>query len=259
MSIDRTRALSFDPIAEQYDAVRPAYPDSIIDAALAGLSPGARVLEVGCGTGKATRHLLARGCVVDAVEPGANLAAVARRRAAGDALTVTVGFFEDVAVEPEAYDLVFSAQAFHWVDRSAGYAKAHRALRPGGALGLLWNMHPGTEPGFSTDVRAIYAEHAPVMTDRRHSRSLEERVRERTAEIDATGLFGEVAVHRHRFDTHLDTAHYLGLIATYSDHIALADDARRRLFDGIAELIETCYGGSVTRPYVATLYRARRA
>ncbi|MGB0091042.1 MAG: methyltransferase domain-containing protein [Solirubrobacteraceae bacterium] len=70
----------FNEIADEYDRHRPAYPDALIDRAceVAGLAPGARVLEIGCGTGQLTRSLLARGLRVIAVEPGERLIARAR-------------------------------------------------------------------------------------------------------------------------------------------------------------------------------------
>src|SRR5437868_4826158 len=123
------RGLVFDRVAEEYDRVRPGYPAELIDSALAGAEIR-RVLEVGCGTGQLTGALAARGLEVEAVEPGANLAALARRRVPG--LRVHSRRFEDVALPEAAYDAVFSATAFHWVDPAVGWAKAARILRPGG-------------------------------------------------------------------------------------------------------------------------------
>jgi SAM-dependent methyltransferase len=85
--------LRFDGVAETYDRVRPTYPESLLDAALRGRRVR-DVLEVGCGTGQLTAALVARGLVVQAVEPGASLAALARRRAPGAA--IHIGRFEDV-------------------------------------------------------------------------------------------------------------------------------------------------------------------
>src|ERR1700749_3748758 len=75
----------FDDVAEEYDRHRPAYPDELVDRAcqIAGIGPGDRVLEIGCGTGQLTRSLLARGLHVTAVEPGQNLLALARQNLAG--------------------------------------------------------------------------------------------------------------------------------------------------------------------------------
>src|SRR5690242_861612 len=126
----------FDDVAEAYDAARPGYPDELVAAAVSrgGLARGSRVLEVGCGTGKLTESLLAHGLDVDAVDPGANMVAVARRRA--PAARYHVGRFEDVDL-PRAFEAVCSGTAFHWVDPAVGWRKAASHLAPGGLLALL--------------------------------------------------------------------------------------------------------------------------
>ena len=132
----------FDAVAEAYDQERPGYPAELIDAACAigKLGEGSRVLEIGCGTGQLTEALVDRGLAVDAVDPGANMIALARRRA-GDAVSFCIGRFEDVALPASTFDAAFSATAFHWVDPSVGWAKVAGLLRPGGVLALL--MHIG--------------------------------------------------------------------------------------------------------------------
>ena len=94
------------------------------------------MLEVGCGTGKLTEALVERGLSVEAVDPGPNMIAFARRRT-GDTARFHVGRSEDVAFAEASFDAVFSATAFHWVDPSVGWAKAARLLRPGGMLALI--------------------------------------------------------------------------------------------------------------------------
>src|SRR4051812_8498694 len=110
---------TFDAVAERYAAIRPGYLPQTVDdlVELAGLTPGDRVLEIGCGTGQLTVPLAERGLAVTAVELGAGLAAVARRRLADHpAARVVVGAFEDVELEPGSFDLVVAATAFHWID-----------------------------------------------------------------------------------------------------------------------------------------------
>jgi len=133
----------FDAVAEAYDRVRPSYPAELIDAActIAALEPGSRVLEVGCGTGKLTEALVERGLVVDAVDPGVNMIALARRRVRdSDSVEFHLGRFEEVSLPEGVFDAVFSATAFHWIDPGVGWAKAARSLRPGGTLALIMHI-----------------------------------------------------------------------------------------------------------------------
>jgi SAM-dependent methyltransferase len=129
----------FDTVASEYDRHRPTYPDVLIDRACAAadLTRGDRVLEVGCGTGQLTRSLVARDLRVTAVEPGANLIALAERAAGGPG---AVGFvnrrFEDVRLDV-AFPAMFSASAFHWVDPDVSWHRAAGSLEPGGLLALI--------------------------------------------------------------------------------------------------------------------------
>ena len=133
----------FDAVAEAYDRERPSYPDELIDAAcsIAALRTGSRVLEVGSGTGKLTEALVERGLVVDAVDPGANMIAFARRRVRDSgAVEFHLGRFEEIPFTERVFDAVFSAAAFHWIDPKLGWAKAARCLRPGGTLALIMHV-----------------------------------------------------------------------------------------------------------------------
>ncbi|MFE7546274.1 class I SAM-dependent methyltransferase [Streptomyces platensis] len=157
-----TLARSFDAVAAQYAAARPGYPPALFDAVeeLAGQSlSGARVLDVGAGTGIATGLLADRGARVTAVEPGAAMAAelhsahpaVPLVRALGDALP-----FRDDA----GFDLVGYAQAWHWTDPARSVPEALRVLRPGGALALWWNV-PDPDVEWAAEQEARIARRLP--------------------------------------------------------------------------------------------------
>src|SRR3954468_12024269 len=104
------RRLTFDRVAELYDRVRPTYPPELIDD-VAALGP--RVLEIGPGTGQATRALVERGLEVTAVELGTNLAAIARRNV--PQAHVVNAEFETWEPERADFDAVVSFTAFHWI------------------------------------------------------------------------------------------------------------------------------------------------
>src|SRR3712207_1186011 len=130
---NRLRA-TFDQVAPLYDEARPTYPDELFDdvVSLSGVPPAGRILEIGCGTGQATLPLARRGFRILCIELGENLAAVARRKVATyPHVEVLTGAFEDWPAEENAFHLVVSAEAFHWLDRTSAYRKIARALRPG--------------------------------------------------------------------------------------------------------------------------------
>ena len=133
--IDLSRARSFGRLAERYDRWRPGYPTAAVDWLV---PPGAHeVADVGAGTGKLTGDLIARGLVVDAVEPDPAMLAVLRDRhplartheARSDALPLASA----------SVDAVLVAQAWHWMPPHETTVEVRRVLRPGGWLGLVWN------------------------------------------------------------------------------------------------------------------------
>jgi SAM-dependent methyltransferase len=126
---------SFEAVADEYDAARPSYPDEVFDAL--GPVAGLRVLDVGAGTGIATRALIARHANVLAVDPGRELLARATARTRGLASVVADGAV--LPVRSNAVDLVCFAQAWHWLNEATRVAEAHRVLRPGGRWAGWWS------------------------------------------------------------------------------------------------------------------------
>src|SRR4249919_919382 len=160
----------FDSVAEDYDVVRQGYPAVLVDAAIlgGGLASGSRVLEVGCGTGKLTELLAAHQLNVDAVDPGARMIELAKRRVGGRSdVRFHVGRFEEVAFPEEAFEAVFSATAFHWVDPLIGWTKAASHLRSGGLLALLAHMTVHDERSAAADegFRELLRKHAPTVAE----------------------------------------------------------------------------------------------
>lgn len=134
---------SFGSIAMLYDAARPSYPDAVAQDVLASFDPARslRVLEIGCGTGQATRMLAARGHQILATDLSPELVAVAQQRlAAFPQVRFLIGAFEQLTLPDGAFDLIISAQAFHWIDPAVGVPKAARLLAPQGVLALFWNF-----------------------------------------------------------------------------------------------------------------------
>ncbi|MGH9033880.1 MAG: class I SAM-dependent methyltransferase, partial [Acidimicrobiia bacterium] len=134
---EREQRLVFGEVAERYDRARPSYPGELVSdvADVLGLPAWARVLEVGSGTGKATVLWADAGYEVVCLEPSEEMAAVARVNLAGHENVVieTVGL-EEWTVEPDAFDLVTAAQAWHWVPAEVSIPTAHAALRAGGGV-----------------------------------------------------------------------------------------------------------------------------
>lgn len=255
---------TFDGAALLYDEVRPGYPEALFDdvVSISGIPSGGRILEVGCGTGQATLPFARRGYEVLCVELGKKLSAVARRNLSEyPRVEVLTGNFEETPLPEEAFDLLASATAFHWLDPAVAYPKAARSLNPGGAIALFWNEHVHTDadPGFFAATQDIYAREAPEIWDENYDGPPSpEDLPDRTDEIEGSRLFGPVVRRSYRWDRAYDAAGYLQVLNTYSGHISLRDETRTRLYDGISRLIAEEHGGRIVKGYQTSLYVARR-
>lgn len=255
---------TFDGAAALYDEVRPGYPEGLFEdiVSLSGVPSGGRVLEVGCGTGQATLPLARRGYEILCVELGGNLAAVARRNLAGyPGVEVLAGDFEKAPLPEEAFDLLISATAFHWLDPAVAYRKAARVLKPGGAIALFWNEHvrTGADGGFFAATQEVYAREAPEIWDESYAGPpLPGELPDRTGEIEGSGFFGPVVRRSYLWDQAYDGPGYLRVLDTYSEHINLKNETRVRLYRGISRLIDEGYGGHIVKGYQTSLYFARK-
>lgn len=129
------QAVVFESLVEDYDAARPTYPDALFDA-LPRLD-GARVLELGAGTGLQTPGLLDRGALVVSTDRGPRM--LGRLHAKLPDVPVAVARAEQLPFADGSFDGVCGAQMWHWVDASVASPEAARVLRPGGWLALWWN------------------------------------------------------------------------------------------------------------------------
>jgi SAM-dependent methyltransferase len=256
----------FNEVPGLYDRVRPGYPDELFAdlAAITGMGRGSRVLEVGCGTGQATRSLAALGYPVTAVEPGAGMAALARERLAafGNA-EVENSAFEDWDDGGRRFDVLVAASSWHWVDPSVGWRRAHDLLRPGGWMALLGHVvvrRPG-EPEVYAQTADLHERFSPGNPGWGHP-PLEDEVRTGEGWGSATApgsLFGPATVRWYRGVQWFDGDGFADLLRSTSLYRSLGSDVREPLLDAIAERIRTQMGDRVPRRYLSVLRAGQRA
>jgi SAM-dependent methyltransferase len=251
---------TFDRAAERYDRARPDYPEALFDdlIALAGLTPGDRLLEVGCATGKATRPLARRGFRITCVELGADLAAVARENLAGFDVEVVRAPFEEW-MPPAPFGLVYAATSWHWIDPAVRYRQAWQALRPGGHL-AFWaadHVFPDAGDPFFREIQDIYDEIGEGLPPGTRFPRPGELADDRAA-IEASGLFEVTAVRQYDWERVYPAEEYIELLSTFSGHLAMAEWKRRRLFGEIRRRLALRRDHSVRRHWGAVLHVARR-
>lgn len=246
---DRTapRALSFGPVADRYDRIRPGYPEAALRWAV-GDRP-ARVVDLGAGTGILTRALAALGYEVVPVEP--DEAMRARLAAASPDLTPLAGFAEQVPLPDASVDAVVAGQAYHWFDREPTHAEAARILRPGGVFAPLWNRRDESEPW----VAALSA----IADDDTGDRG----IREPLSGPDSFGpRFGPVTRATFDHTTPMTADMLVGLVATRSYYLtapaARQRELERRVRDLCASHPDLAGRSTFDLPYRTFVYRAVR-
>lgn len=242
------RGLRFGSVAEDYDRYRPAPPPEA--AALFGDLSGARVLEVGAGTGKLTRFLVGLGARVTVIEPDEAMRAVLVRRS--PEVEVLEGRAESVPAADASFDVVASSSAWHWFDQPAATDELARVLRDDGTLYVLWN-------GFSRDDE--WTRELTRLREREDDALA--RPRGWRAEFDPDGPFVDVRHVAIDWTYTLPVEDVVALFHTYSGAIVRSEEDRRamaaavrarlreRFGDGPASLAMTLRGTTARR-------RARR-
>jgi ubiquinone/menaquinone biosynthesis C-methylase UbiE len=243
---ERTRielATTFDRAAELYDRVRPGFAASALEWVL---PVGARrVLDLGAGTGKLTEALVARGLDVVAIDPAPNM--LARLRDKLPDVDARVATSEATGLPDGDVDAVVVGSAFHWFARPDAEREMARVLRPGGVVGLLWNLRDPASP----TVRAFHeaqahatetmpGEHADVTLDPRWFGPTQHRQFPHTQELAPDQL--------------------VELVASRSYVIAMAEPERTHLLDRVRRFVDTspALAGRATfdLPYLTLVRRA---
>jgi SAM-dependent methyltransferase len=246
---NRARASSFGADAEQYDRARPTYPSELVDDLMADGPHD--VVDIGCGTAKAGRLFVERGCRVVGVEPDARMADVARRHLP----VVEIAAFEEWDGAGRQFDLAISGQAWHWVEPARGAVRLLDVLRPGGRVGLFWNLGRH-EDAIRPAVDQVYKRLAPAGV-RNVLGSLRDGDDVFLEPLVASGGFDPPEIRTYRWEQRYTRAEWLDQVPTHSDHRLMADDDRARLMAAVGAVIDD-FGGSFTMVFDTTLITARR-
>lgn len=236
----------FDADPAGYETGRPGYPDKLFTdlLAYAGLNPGGRALEIGIGTGQATLPLLQAGLRVDAVELGPKLAAFSRQKfARWPAFYLHAGDFMELDLPAQAFDLAFSASAFHWLPKGRAYGRLRYLLKPGGTAALFW-AHSALGPGqelLAQELARVYASlgfpFSPAAPD------FPRRMERKANGLRKRGFKG-VQAHYYEQSRQLDADGYIALLRSSAHHHGLGPDERLRLETIIRGVLEI-YGNKV--------------
>jgi len=242
----------FSDVAAVYERGRPEYPAAMVERVVAelGVAPGAPVLDLGAGTGKLARALLAAGLDVVAVEPLERMrAALADAIGPGRALE---GRAEAIPLPDASLDGAVCAEAFHWFDGDRAAAELHRVLRPGGGLVATWLHFQGGDEPWGQDVYALLtplweAGRHPHLVDGQRGEALERHP-------------GFAPVRRIEMDVEdtIDRDGLLAWFASFSVVGALPDGERAAFLERLAVVLDRHEAGVTRRAWRAELWVTRR-
>jgi ubiquinone/menaquinone biosynthesis C-methylase UbiE len=233
-------ARSFGGVADAYDRGRPTYPR---DAAvwLTSEQP-LTVLELGAGTGKLTEQLVALGHDVHATEPDPKMLAVLEKKLPG--VRVSQAPAEEIPAGDASYDVVVSAQAFHWFDHAKALPEIARVLKPRGRLSLVWNQR---------DERIPWVKRLGALIGN------QEHLADPTELLASSKLFGEAEQEAFRFWQVVDQHSIRDLVRSRSNVAVLSPaEQEAKMAEVLAFYGEYGRGmDGMQLPYNASCYRAQ--
>jgi len=232
---------AFAEVAGAYERGRPGYPEEAVRW-LAGDEPR-DVVDLGAGTGKLTRALVALGHRVTAIEPLPEMLELLPAAAPGAG--AILGSAEIIPLPDAHADVVTCAQSFHWFDHPVALPEIARVLRPEGRLALVWNSRDDAEPWVARLSSIIGSETV--------------KEGDTAALIDANGLFGPVETAVFRFEQLLDRETLLELVLSRSYCAKLPPADREPILEAVGKLYDEEAGPDGLRlPYLTECFRAKR-
>ena len=272
---ERERRTHFDEITVEYDKIRWDYPDELFKDALeycgAGDNAGKKAIEIGAGTGKATAPFLDAGYVVTAVEMGENMSAfLLDKYREYSNFNVITSTFEDVELNEDSYDMVYAASAFHWVDAETGCPKVFRLLKSGGAFVLFrsnWSSHDNE--ALAAELRGVYDKHyynyynSDIAREKPVKHTLETMNKPseifKSFRFESMEQYGFIDTKMYLYDRMhtYNTEGHIKLLDTFSDHRALPDENREKLYKEVGKAIDK-HGGQIQTNNTYQLYMGRK-
>ena len=233
-------AMTFGETAILYDRHRPSYPRGLMEAVLENTG-ASTVLEIGAGTGKATKALLALGRSVMAVEPDQRMATVLAQNCRRGEFQIDPVMFEHALPPYESFEVAVAAQSWHWIDHDIGYQLAADALVLGGRLALMGH-EPDTDQGrFGDALLNLYSQLAPHV---KHPLPGVGALTDPSSDERALEYFTDWHRLEHRWRRKVTSATLVGWLCSSASHRALTIAERRELMSGVASLVGQ-FGGTV--------------
>jgi trans-aconitate methyltransferase len=233
-------AKTFNEIAQLYDNARMGYPSQIYEVIniYTGINQSSRILEIGCGSGIATQEIYGKwNSNITAIDPGLQLLEIAQKKSPMNSSIEYVNCrFEDFK-SPEKFDAVFSANAFHWLDKRTKYKKSNELLNKEGKLILFWNNYLIEDEDVHNDIQNIYAKFHPDGSMKNARLHYKNKIRNRKNEINNSLFFDLLVHHEYSSSINMNSIQYINLLKSFSNNSYLEDDKLKRFYNEVESYI----------------------
>jgi SAM-dependent methyltransferase len=250
---------TFDSVASLYHEIRPRYPDALFSTLIkvTDLLPGHKILEIGSGTGQATKPLAMLGYNIIGIELGAALASVAAHELRSyPNVNIMTGAFEDIDMSQKSFDLIIAATSFHWIRPEVKFTKSSDILKNDKYLAIIHTHHISDEQGdvFFKASLPVFARFNFIDTPE-PSLPLAENIR--PAAIDEK-LFRLTHFQCFRVINNYTGEEFSKLLNTYSNHLAATKDHLDEFLYEIKALINREFNGSIKKHFLMSLTIAQK-
>jgi SAM-dependent methyltransferase len=257
-------------LAGIYEDIRPSYPEKLIQDVISktDLKLKDRLLEIGAGTGKATIQFAEKGFRVQAIELGENMAEILKDKCADlPNVSIDVVSFKDwIYLINHKYDMIYSAQAFHWLDKDIKYKKCHDLLKEKGYLVLFWYNPCDSKSSATIEIdeevnrivdRYVSNYYTNKGDPERRANDGVSNNDERKAEIEASGLFAFVEKLVYTQEVKNTSSQYLKAMKSVPAFASILDGLDDKIIEKMDREIEDVinnHEGYVSRMFQFSLY-----
>jgi 2-polyprenyl-3-methyl-5-hydroxy-6-metoxy-1,4-benzoquinol methylase len=250
---------TFDEVAILYNEVRPRYPDELFSTLIdiTNVDTNASLLEIGCGTGQATKPLAEQGFKITAVELGHSLAEVAKHELQNYTnVQILNTSFEKANFLPQSFHLIYAATSFHWIDPSVKFLKTHTLLKNKGYLAIIHTNHISDEEGdrFFIESQPIYERYnfldnpKPTLPNKKELKPGE--TDEHLFQLVHFQLFPIVITYT--------ASNFVKLLNTYSSHLAADKKVQQLFYREIEDFINEQFDGKINKHFSMSLTVAQK-
>ena len=259
MRIDRKLKTTFDKVSRLYELVRVGYPEKLVDDIIkfSQLPKGSKLLDIGCGSGKATILLAERDFEITGIDIGKNLIGIAKLKSKKlKNIKFILGSFENTEFPNNYFDIIISAQAWHWIDPSQGYRKIHRLLKHGGSLAFFWYFPLSGESHVLKKLGEVFDKYNPHRRKTGYTSRLIPFSIEVREKLISSGLFKNVNRRVYYKQGIVTAKRFIEIALTYGWIQSLQKEKRERLINELSEILRGQKPFSM--PYKYILLQAKK-